>query len=143
MIKHRKIGLVLSALVAVAFSAGSPAFAAHTVNINIAASVGDQDVDTDEIEQAIAEYLTANHIEVSDSGDVSLDIGIAVDDDGEGFAVVMDWDSDNASEETEDLDIEAASLGEGIVGLLDAFVADMADGDIDGEDENEEAEGDD
>ncbi len=125
MVKNRQFGLVLSALVSFALISAAPAFAAPTVNINVGASVGDEDVDASEIEEAIAAYLEAHDIEVSEDGEVTLDIGIAVDDDGEGFAVVMDWDEDPESEETQDLDIEASSLGEGIVGLLDAFVEDM------------------
>lgn len=135
---NRKFGFVLSALVSLSLIASTPAFAAPSVNINVGAVVGDQEVDTAEIESAIAEYLAAHNIEVADDGEVTLDIGIAVDDDGEGFAVVMDWDGDPEAEETQDLDIEASSLAEGIVGLLDAFAEDMNSrdgGDDDGGDE--------
>lgn len=122
---NRKFGFVLSALVSLSLIASTPAFAAPSVNINVGAVVGDQEVDTAEIESAIAEYLAAHNIEVADDGEVTLDIGIAVDDDGEGFAVVMDWDEDPEAEDTQDLNIEASSLAEGIVGLLDAFAEDM------------------
>lgn len=140
MIQHRKLGLFLSALVALTLSAGTPAFAeSPSVSVKLDVAVGEKDVDADELQAAIEAYLEEQDIEVSDDGDVDLHISLYVDDDGEGYEASASWDSDKESEDIDDFtDEDFENPGEAVVELLDNFVADMSDGDVDGKDEGEE-----
>lgn len=140
MMKRRTFGLALSALMSLAFVASAPAFAeTPTVSVKLDVAVGDKDVDAEELQAAIEAYLEEQDIEVSDDGEVDLHISLYVDDDGEGYEASASWDSDEESEDIDDFtDEDFEDPGEAVVELLDNFVADMSDGDVDGKDEGEE-----
>ncbi len=138
--KHRVLGLALSAFVSLAFIAGAPALADNpSVSVNLEVSVGDKDIDAQELQTAIETYLDAHDFEVSDEGEIELTISLALDDDGTGYQASASWDSDEEAEDIDDFDDEDfENPGDAVVELLDNFVADMADGDVDGENEGED-----
>lgn len=138
--KSRAFGLALSAFVSLAFIAGAPALADNpSVSVNLEVLVGDKDIDAEELQSAIETYLEEHDFEVSDQGDVELNITLAMDDDGTGYEASASWDSDEEAEDIDDFDDEDfENPGDAVVELLDNFVADMADGDIDGENEGED-----
>ncbi|MEZ0374442.1 MAG: hypothetical protein ACAI44_35470 [Candidatus Sericytochromatia bacterium] len=138
------LAVTLAAVASFALVHATPAQAATpSVEVHLNVSHAGEDIEAEELQEAIETYLTAHKIEVEDDGDVELNINIEAAEDGESFTVSYEWDKDPAMEDTDEYEVAADDLGEAIVADLDEFIEDITDGNVDDEDNSDADEGED
>ncbi len=121
------LAISLAALASLALVNPMPALAAKSVDVSVTVE-GIEGTEDQELADAIGAYLEEHGIEVSEDGEVALEVHVGPDEDGTGIMYTMSWDSDGEPEG--DGEVEAVDdLADAFHADLDAFIAEMQDGD--------------
>lgn len=128
------LAVSLAAIASLVLINPMPAMAAKSVDVSVSCD-GVDGTSVQELADAIGAYLNEHGIETADGGDVALEVVVAVDDDGEGIAYTMSWDSDGEPEGDGEV-AEVDDIAEAFHADLDTFIAEVtAGGDEDGGDD--------